>query len=755
MRRMNIWLLIVPMVVAAASSAGAASAVEIVKDGQPAAAIYTYGDGQAAVADLVAVIKAISGAKLEARTVAKGEKPPAGATAIVVGQMALDLGLPKPPATIAKDGYCLQVKGDQVLLAGEDDHSTFYAAAHLLESLGCRWFFDNPLGTVIPRSKTVAVADMAVSEKPDFVSRIIWGANWGGNGNWTQHNRLGGMQMDMGHNWNWMPKDAFEAHPEYYALRGGKRVNGSWVCTSNPQVAKLFARAIIAKTKGKGATSVSVSPPDGTGYCECEQCQALDVAGYLEPSSGRTVISDRYLLFFQDIARQVAVECPDVIINFYAYADYTAAPKKVRNSPANLVAWVAPIRFCRLHSLTNPLCEPRHRCKGVVDGWAEAVSRVGWREYNYNLAECTVPFSKISVWKDDLPYMKKRGCAGLNIESLVFWHLNGVNTYLAARMAWDADLDVQKVMDDFYEKFGGKAGPYIKAYWERIDKAYTAAQCHAGSFYAMPVVWTDELLNACQADLDAAKKAADADVTAERVEMFQVGLDNARLYMAQRQATNECDFVKAKELFEKWYANMDAAVARKYHQVAEYKYGYAPRFQEPTVMAGHVRVTGDCAKLVQLPDEWMFRYDAKKEGEQAGWGGKAVKPEGWQKVKTYSACLDQQKVPEQLTWMWYRTSFKAPADLGGKPLHLWFAEVDGRLVKVFLNGELAGGFPGKRAPGEVDVTGKVLAGQDNVVAVMIDHSAISELSLGGILKPVMLYSGTPEAPEKLKSPTAK
>lgn len=744
------WIGALVCLMAGLAAPAAFADVTIVKEGKPVAKIYSYDDGKSAVADLVNYIEQISSAKLEAKALKKGEKPAADAPVIAVGALALDLGLSQPPQTISKDGYTLQVKGNQVLLAGEDDHSTFYASTHLLETLGCRWFFDNPIGTVIPESKTITLKDVTISEKPDFLSRNIWGSNWPA-ASWCAHNRTGGLAMDMGHNWGWLPKDSFKDHPEWFALRGGKRTNGSWVCTSNPEVAKAFAQSIIAKAKEEkakgrqGAMSVSVSPPDGTGYCECDKCVALDHPDYLEPSSGRPAVSDRYLKFFIDIAQQVQKEEPDVVINFYAYADYTRPPKEVMKAPSNLVAWVAPIRFCRLHSLDNSLCEPRHRCKDVVDGWAKSMSRIGWREYNYNLAECTVPFSKISVWKQDLPYMKKIGCVGLNIESLVYWHLNGVNTYLAAKMAWNADLNVDQVMDDFYTKFGGKAGPYIKAYWTRIDEAYRTTDAHAGSFYAIPAVWTDALVKACQADLDAAMEAADNDLIRQRVEMFQLGLDNAKLYLAQRDATNHCDFVKAKSVYDQWMANMDNILAKKIHPVAEYKYGYANRFQEPTVQAGYVRVTDDCKLVVQLPDEWLFRYDAKKEGENLGWGGKEfISTEGWQKVKTYSAGLDQQQVPEQLTWMWYRTTFKAPADLGNKPLHLWFGEVDGRAVKVYLNGQLVGEFPGKRMPGEVDITGKLLPGADNVVAVVVDHSAISELALGGILKPVMVYSGTPK-----------
>ena len=122
-------------------------------------------------------------------------------------------------------------------------------------------------------------------------------------------------------------------------------------------------------------------------------------------------------------------------------------------------------------------------------------------------------------------------------------------------------------------------------------------------------------------------------------------------------------------------------------------------------------------------------------------------------MRTYSATLDEQGVPEQLTGMWYQTTFKAPADLPTGPLHLWFAEVDGRPTKVWLNGNPVGEFTGARQPGEVEVTGKVLGGKDNIVVIRTNHDKISELKLGGILRPVMLYAGSrpePPAPAKAK-----
>lgn len=48
----------------------------------------------------------------------------------------------------------------------------------------------------------------------------------------------------------------------------------------------------------------------------------------------------------------------------------------------------------------------------------------------------------------------------------------------------------------------------------------------------------------------------------------------------------------------------------------------------------------------------------------------------------------------------------------------------------------------------MDITGKLRKGK-NLIALKIDHSSISELALGGILKPIMVYAG-PGVPEPAK-----
>ena len=703
-----------------------APALTLVKDGKPQAAIWftdsdeKAGDRQTAQ-DFAAVVKQMSGAEMELKTAQKDGKPPAGTAAIVIGELAKQMGMQAPPKTRSGDGYRLQLKGSHLLMAGETASSTFFASTHLLEFFGCRWFIDNDIGTVIPKLKTLDVPAMDVAEQPDFISRNIWGSGWSP-AVWGPRNRTGGMALVTGHNW---PK---------------------WFCTTDPKVREEYLASVVERVKGKGAVSASISPPDGTAYCQCDRCKALDVPGYLEPSSGKPVMSDRYQEFYNYIAREVKKVNPQAILCHYAYADYTLPPQKVQGGLDNLLVSIAPIRYCRVHSLANPICESRQRGRAMVEAWGKVEKMMSWREYNYNLAETAVPMSKVSVWREDIPWLKKQGCVGLNIECLYMPHLYGPHTWLVARMAWDADLDVDAAMDDFYTKFGGPAGPHLKAYWERIDAAYRTTPVHAGSFHGVHAFWTPELLKACQADLAAAAKAAAGDeMIRKRVAMFQMGLDNAKNYAAWRDAVNRVDFAAAQKPYDRLLATMDAAFNGKLHTVAKYKRGYVERFMGNGQAAGLERVTTGRKPVVQLPDEWMFRYDKDDAGENAGWFKTAVAEgaEGWQKVKTYTATLNEQQVPEQLTWMWYQTSFRTPKDLPAGPLTLWFMEPDGNEMKVWLDGQPVYELQKIRSRQslDVDLGNRLKPDTDYVVTVKLHHNWISELMLGGLLRPVMVYAG--------------
>lgn len=715
---------------------GVAQGVELVKEGVGRAVVWVPDERgvearafteRKAAETLVEYIEKMSGAVLPIRTVGIEGQPRADEPAILVGKAALAAGLDQPPVTLGGDGYRIQTRGSWVLLAGETPDSTFFAASHLLERFGCRWYIDNPLGTVVPTLKTLETGDLNLEEKPSFPSRSLWGPNWRPT-MWSRHNRLGGLSLSSGHNWP------------------------SWFCTQDPAVRASYLSNVAARVRGKGVVSTSISPPDGTRYCSCEKCRALDDPTYIEPSTGSPVMSDRYQEFYNFLGREILAINPQAILCHYAYADYTLPPKRFRDAPDNLCVFLAPIRFCRLHSLSNPLCEARQRARAMVEGWAKVEKKMGWREYNYNLAECTMPLSKISVWREDIPWLYEKGCIGLNIECLYLPHLYEPHTWLVARLAWDAKADVNALLDDFYERFCGPAAPHVKAYWERVDRAYRETDAHSGSFFGLPHIWTRALLTACTADLDAAAESVKGRAPyAERVAMFRKGLDNVRFFLDWLDAVHRCDFERSQAVYDAWMAHMEAIHAARIHPVGEYKYGYAPRFLGPGQAAGYARVTNGRRKVFQFPDEWEFRYDRQNEGEGQGW----FRPDAggeWRRVRTFTSTLSDQGVPEELTVMWYRAHVRLPADVPEGPLTLWFMEPDANEMGLWVDGKLVRetAYIKARQPLDVDVTGLFQAGREHVVTVKLNHRRISELKLGGLLRPVMIYSGTPPEPAPTK-----
>jgi len=722
-----------------------ATAMEIVRDGKPLATIVVekppaparkqrrrrgaQWDDAAAARVLADWVKKMSGAELPI-----ADSAPAGKPAILIGAAAVKAGLKlddiKSPTN---EGMRVLCDGQRVLLAGQCGVATVKAACRFLEELGCRYFMDEPIGEVYPRTKNISVGKLDITDQPGFLYRSIWGSGWSGLSLWKIWNGAGGLRMSMGHSWGgYVPKKLFETHPEYFPMRLGQRVPSQWLCTSNPALRKLFLANLLKAIEG-GNTNPSISPPDGTGYCQCPACKAQDDPNSIEPSSGRVNMTNRFCDFFDFLGRRVAQRHPESILSFYAYADYTQPPTRKAKLPPNLCTWIAPIRYCRYHRIGHPGCPSRSQLATLIEGWAAVASKIGYRTYNYNLAECCVPFSKYSVWKHDIPWLKSKGCIGINLESLENWEIYGPHLYLSIRLAYSPHADAAAIMDDYFTGFyGPKAGPPMKQYWMAIDEAFDKLKCHSGSFFALHLVYTPEFLARTKALLDKAAEAAKGDAAYEaRVALHTEGWKNAAEFIALRDAMNRGDFAKAKAIYDALYARNEAEYKKGYGN--HYTLNYLRRFVGTHVNAGAKATAPPAQVLAVLPDRWRLAYDEEEQGVQRGYAKPDFDDSAWRLVATCSNTLDAQGLPDRKTVMWYRTRFRVPAKRGR--LLLFFTEVDGNSI-VYVNGrETEAGK--RRAPFAIDITDVAKPGE-NVVAVRVDHSRISELFLGGIIRPVLL-----------------
>ncbi|MBQ9783642.1 MAG: DUF4838 domain-containing protein [Clostridia bacterium] len=156
-----------------------------------------------------------------------------------------------------------------------------------------------------------------------------------------------------------MPRDHFDAHPEYFRMNEkGERVTDWNFCVSNPDALSLVTQRAV-----KLATSLYRSNKrfhfwmdDGRNiHCHCPKCQALSP-------------SDQQLLVMNAMLRQIRDEIPDAQMAYLAYIDSIVLPETVQPEEGIYLEYApfekytaktedAPMLIARELAMLRPLME--------------------------------------------------------------------------------------------------------------------------------------------------------------------------------------------------------------------------------------------------------------------------------------------------------------------------------------------------------------------------------------------------------------
>jgi hypothetical protein len=134
----------------------------------------------------------------------------------------------------------------------------------------------------------------------------------------------------IGHTWERaIPVDPYrQTHPEYFALRGGKRLmegNGQY-CISNPEVRELFYQDLRLWLE-RGYRSVGLGQPDGFRACACEPCAKLFNTG--------DNWGEKIWILHRNLAARVLKEYPDRQVAIMSYILTARPPQTFTNFPTN------------------------------------------------------------------------------------------------------------------------------------------------------------------------------------------------------------------------------------------------------------------------------------------------------------------------------------------------------------------------------------------------------------------------------------
>ncbi|MGC9318872.1 MAG: DUF4838 domain-containing protein [Armatimonadota bacterium] len=673
------------------------------------------------------------------------QRSEAPAVTVEIGSAAANDVL-RERAAADQSGYFVEVTADTIRLAGTTPRATCYAVYDLLERLGCRWFMPGEIGEVVPRLGQVNMETFSAVELPDFTARRLQSLPQGeAIDEWELRNRLGGPHLPASHAWNSLvpPEQYYQAHPEYYSLVDGERVP-SQLCTSNPAVVALAAENIIRMhEENPDRTWFGIGPNDGGGFCECPKCRAQDTGDY-DPFSGEISITDRFLRFANAVAEQVHQLYPDIKFAFYAYSNYMRPPTEVVPDPS-IVPAIAPITLCRLHGMGNPVCPERNYHQYLIREWTRISPEVYHRGYSYNLAGPNLPLNYVSRWAYEIPYCKRAGITGFRVETQMSWANYGPLGYVMARLMWNADLDVQALLEDYYEKFYGPAAVPMQQYWTRIDRARRDAPYHTGNAVNIPDIYAPEVMKYLFRRLEQAKRMAKTDAPYEaRVQIAEQSFAYLDAFLRMRQAAEEFRWREAKQALDEmrqigeWMHQHDPPLMERHGGVSR-----VDRFWANEVEQALERVEGRNELVHRFDDQWRAYMDPLNVGEDLRYWARRLDDDAWQRLRTFSASWSDQGLRYYRGAMWYRQRVTVPPKWGGRKLVLWFGGVD-ETAKLWVNETYIGEWETNGwQPIETDITHAVRFGRENLICVKVTNEELNEIGTGGITRPVMIWSPAP------------
>lgn len=778
------------------------AAVPLVKDGKPVATIVVSKDALSANADpkveemtdqLAAARKVaaaardlrdylvkITGARL---AIVADDKAPGGPL-VLVGKSALtkpyDAQVPTGATpTRDEEGFLVLARRDHLLLAGNDGgpyHGTEYAVATFLHRLGVRWYMPGDYGEVLPAvQKTLAVDEISLRQKPDFKMRNWWGgmlpdmrapeARWKVRNlmNPTLHFvTLPGDSSARA----LFPPDLIKTQPELFGLTlDGKRDPGM-PNLSNPKAVVRAAQTIKeAFRKGPKMLSWGCAPDDGLprdwGPDTIKRNRGFPDVGGRVGVPAELSVTEEWIEFINALARDVGKEFPHHVLTTNGYANRNTPPVGVPIEP-NVWVMFAAIWSDTLHAYDDPRSWQTYRQGQMIRRWAQLCKNVFMYDYTYiMLASAGTPVPLARKHRRDMPLLKKWGVVGFADEGRTVCAEAGIYPrYLRARMMWEAGLDADALLTEYFERWYGAAAKPSRAFWDALEEAMEKTSMLGHEDRILPYIYVPELMTALEKHVREAERLAEAAVHKQHVRADRLILEHLKAYMAMTDAEWAANFAEcvrqADRMLEQrkqlaalspFYCTPDDATSES----GFYYWGIVARKKYYQELAD--RTTGKTGAMVAaLPQKAAFSIDPRDEGRFAEWYQPDFDATGWRSIATTTPFYAQGPYRDERNYpylgaMWYRFEVDVPAAASGKKVRLYAPTVETE-AWAWVNGQFVGHRPYHEAyerPNELDfdVSAALQPGKKNIIAIRVHTGMGAAQASSGLISRLFLYSAKP------------
>ena len=686
----------------------------------------------------------------------------------------------------------------------------FGVAHFLEKHCGVRWFWPGEEGVYYEETDDLSVGDMDEVNAPRVIMREIrslWQGTWILRGFpkelltevnyndplmhkvdygkpapmvrdyriWERRMRLGvGGVIKASHADGAIIREYYKTRPDFFAMNvDGKRPSPDEepdpnlkLCVSKEELAQIQIERGRKLFQAKRSHSVEVITfdvgfQDSGGWCWCEECKALDPPEQSKRwypvayKKGKTVIqkkirhaylSDRYVTYWNRIAKGLEKEFPDKLIGGLIYGAVGPPPVKARAHPNIIVPYTGASSLRQYNPLSG--------VKRSLDGWFKAGLRnFYWRPNLMFFDYFGLPFYYAEDGGELVKYLVQNGAKGFDFDTWMnHFATDGVNIHVILRLMWNPDLDVKALIQEYCDKCYGRGGKHVHDYFMKC-KAIRQEIMATKGLPSRNQDWVGTLgrfFDAdARADLDRiaqkiqAAAKGDAEQFQRRVKVFLIGHQYTMLQAATMELTDKPD----KTIEE--YNRLIALVTEKEQfleglgatwAISAPSIRWATKKNKFGPMVGYAFYESFRNKrmISILPDRWKFFLDQPDAGEQ-----KKLHTEAFDDTNLVTLSIHQFWEPQGFDYngmAWYRTRFAAPKREPGKRYHLWFGAIDDGFW-IYVNGEKVGeDFTTEERP-EVwftpyscDVTDQLRFGEENLVAVKVRDI----FGAGGIYKGAFL-----------------
>ena len=481
-------------------------------------------------------------------------------------------------AGLGEEEWVQRSVGERLVIAGGTPRATAYGVFDFLERYAgvCHLAVDTE---IVPSHPTLRLPSLDKRTKPAFLSRSVYDPVTAPKPEtlfsiWNMENRRVADVVPFKefrarqvpphvHTFGkyFITSKEFSAtHPEYFSMdQKGQRMTddkgspGLWnqLCATNPDVRRITLeralrfiadeRAAAAKSGLAPAKIIEISQNDNTAHlCLCGPCKAVSEREGSE--------SGLLLDFINEIARGIAKEYPDMLVQTYAYNFTLLSPRHIRPEPNVLIKWCDNYGRSEFsHALTDE--ENAHMRQGLEDWSAITRQLAVWDYGKRNVLHAPgfyAPQVNISTIQPDLAFMHDQHVVAYVSESEGyvpsehpygddFHSFHTLQAWLYYKMLQDPTRPLEPLLDTYFAGYYGAAAAPMRdllRYMER-RQSETKGQIQNVPRHGLANLWLDAPYFAETGRLlDAAEKAAANDPRSlAHVKYERIPVDSAFLWL--------------------------------------------------------------------------------------------------------------------------------------------------------------------------------------------------------------------------------